>query len=357
MEKLLSVIMPTYNRAWIIEYSLNLIKNQVVRNAEDVELIVCNNASTDNTVEVINNYLKNNDFFKFVNYTTHVEIGISISRSIDNASGKYFLLWGDDDVPDPRMIDTYVDALKRYKDLGCIYSNRLQAFASDGQPLQKVSVFDKRFEKQEILFDNSETFIKTCYYGMTFLSVDLLSVDAWKKGKFLYNKEHFGFEYLAPFLYGISGSKCLYINYPMCIQRLLEKPRYIEKWVLYFYVGLPRALKQMEDLGVITNWQDMYKDYQYTKSDDAFINRFVSICLPNRNIYLPYVDEIVDYQKSRERKLIARSLRLPKLVFLLACKIIPLPRRTRGYLSSIRIIRGVVKLMKGFVLKVIKRGC
>lgn len=330
MGKLLSVVMPTYNRGWIIEYSLDLIKDQIVRNAMDVELIVCNNASTDNTVEVINNYLKNNEFFKFINYTEYAEIGISISRSIDNVTGKYFLLWGDDDVPNPRMIDTYVDTLKRYKDLGCIYSNRLQAFPSDGFSLREMHIFDKEFEKQEILFENSEDFIKRCYKGMTFLSVDLLSLDAWKKGKHLYNEEHYGFEYLAPFLYGISGTKCLYLNYPMCVQRHLEVPRYIDKWPLYIYIGIPRILKQMQELGVITEWEEAYSQYQYNRSDSDFIYHFVHRCLPNKKMYLPFIDEINAYQKSKERKLIARSLRLPGFIFLIMTKIIPLPRQIRN---------------------------
>lgn len=329
MGKLLSVIMPTYNRAWMITYSLDLIKDQIIRNAEDVELIVCNDASSDNTADVINEYMADNHFFRFVNYTTYAEVGINISRSIDNASGKYFLLWGDDDVPCPGMIDVYVEVLKRHGDLDCIYSNRLQAYPSDGNELREMHVFDKQFVKQEVIFDNSEEFIKTCYKGMTFLSVDLLSMSAWKKGRHLYNEGHFGFEYLAPFLYGISGTKCLYLNYPMCIQRHLEVPRYIDKWPLYLYVGIPRVLKQMEGLGVLTNWEATYKQYHYNVSNDDFIYHFIRRCLPNKKMYLPYIDEIIEYQKSIERKCVAKAFRLPSILFVLLCMVIPMPRKIK----------------------------
>ena len=80
--------------------------------------------------------------------------------------------------------------------------------------------------------ENGCDFVRERWRGMTFVSADLVSVRAWKKGMELYPNNHLGWEFLAPVLYGISGGKCLYLNYPLCIQRWLYQPGYRVKWAI-----------------------------------------------------------------------------------------------------------------------------
>tara|TARA_B100001027_G_scaffold190153_1_gene143946 strand:+ start:116 stop:307 length:192 start_codon:yes stop_codon:yes gene_type:complete len=53
----ISVIMPSYNRAYCIERALNSLLKQTFKN---FELIVIDNYSTDNTEEIVNKYKKKN---------------------------------------------------------------------------------------------------------------------------------------------------------------------------------------------------------------------------------------------------------------------------------------------------------
>ena len=311
MEKLLSVIMPTYNRAWILEYSLSLIKNQIKRNSEDVELIICNNASPDNTYDVIKRIQEEDTFFSFVSYEDYAEIGISISRSIDNATGKYFLLWGDDDVPDPYMIDILVQKLKQYPDIDCIHFNRMQANPGEQYGLINMNVFYKEHTLPDQLYTNSKEFIKERYRGMCFLSVCLLKKSAWEKGKTIYTTEHFGFEFLAPFLYGISGGKCLYLSYPLCIQRFMLVPQYNDKWPLYIYVGIPRVLKCLESLNAIDSWKECYSNYHSIASNFDFVYHILYIVCNNKKIYLEHYDEMYSNMNSNFRRLLFKLVKSP----------------------------------------------
>jgi len=52
----LSICIPTYNRAEYLDKSLNSIVSQKEFNSEDVELVISDNSSTDNTEEVVNKY-------------------------------------------------------------------------------------------------------------------------------------------------------------------------------------------------------------------------------------------------------------------------------------------------------------
>jgi len=317
MSKLLSIVMPTFNRAWILPYSLSLIKDQIVRNADDVELIICNNAATDDTESVLRG-LENDGWFRFINYTDHKEIGISISRSIDNASGKYFLLWGDDDIPNPRMVDILVDALKRYPDIDGIHFNRMQGYADSSlqqKEMENLRVFYKTIEEPEIKYESSKDFARNCFRGMAFLSVNLLSREAWEKGKQIYTADHLGFEFLAPFLYGLSGKKCLYISYPLCIQRCLKRPIYREKWPAYLYVGIPRALKDLEKHDVIDGWKEHYHIFtsnsQFRSSFVGYVNNIVYWATRDKKYYAPLVNEINQSQDSFFRKLVTYTIYLP----------------------------------------------
>ena len=314
MSKLLSIIMPTFNRGWILEYSLGLIKEQIIRNKNDVEFIVCNNASQDNTSEIIEKVLKEDNFFKFVNYDEYVEIGISLSRSIENGTGKYFMLLGDDDIPDPYMIDVIVASLKKYPDLACVHFNRMQGNPSDNWGLKNLNVFYKDHSVPEILYTSSKEFIKERYRGMCFLSCYAISKEAWIKGQSIWTKEHFGFEYLAPILYGISGGNCLYLSYPLCIQRFLEVPQYIDKWPLYVYVGIPRVLQCLEQLGCIDNWRECYNNYHSAANNDDYVGHILMIASKQKDIYLPYYDEIYSNISTKFRHSILKLIKLPNWI-------------------------------------------
>ena len=68
-DKILSIIIPTYNRAEMLLYTLSFFKEQILRNQDKVELIVCDNASTDCTKETLFQYHNASVFFKIVTYT------------------------------------------------------------------------------------------------------------------------------------------------------------------------------------------------------------------------------------------------------------------------------------------------
>ena len=45
--KLLSILIPTYNRAEVLKFTLSFFESQIIRNSDVVELIVCDNNSDD----------------------------------------------------------------------------------------------------------------------------------------------------------------------------------------------------------------------------------------------------------------------------------------------------------------------
>lgn len=88
-----SIIIPCYNQGHFLGDALNSILNQ---DYENFEVIIINDGSTDNTIEITSNYLKKDSRFKLVNQKNQ---GLSAARNtgLKNASGKFILFLDADD--------------------------------------------------------------------------------------------------------------------------------------------------------------------------------------------------------------------------------------------------------------------
>lgn len=56
-----SVIVPTYNRKKLLNYTLESLSKQTM-NKEEYEIIICDDGSNDNTFELIRKYEKNDEY-------------------------------------------------------------------------------------------------------------------------------------------------------------------------------------------------------------------------------------------------------------------------------------------------------
>lgn len=57
--KILSIVLPTYNRAKFLPRTLSAFQEQMERNRDKVSFLVCDNASTDGSEEILKTINKN----------------------------------------------------------------------------------------------------------------------------------------------------------------------------------------------------------------------------------------------------------------------------------------------------------
>lgn len=110
---LVSVIVPTYNRASLLTQSIDSLLAQTYPN---IELIVVNDGSTDNTNEVIRPYLDK------VIYVTKNNGGCGDAKNtgIRVATGEYITHLDDDDLMMPTRIERLVQFLKQNTQAGLV---------------------------------------------------------------------------------------------------------------------------------------------------------------------------------------------------------------------------------------------
>ena len=104
---LVSVIIPTYNRANLIKRSVESVLNQTYKN---LELIIVDDGSTDNTKEVIDSI--NDDRIVYIKQENQGACAAR-NKGIDAAKGKYIAFHDSDDVWHLNKLELQINALKQ----------------------------------------------------------------------------------------------------------------------------------------------------------------------------------------------------------------------------------------------------
>ena len=159
-QPLLSICIPTWNREKILQDSLNRFKEQLTEiNADDIELYVSDNASTDSTPNVVRRFIEQGLPITYNRNSENVGAARNFIRCIQWSKGKYIWLLGDDDFLQPGALKLIVDTLKK-SDFGLLH---LYALGS------------KREEPQ--IIDNVKEFIHKVSYYATFMSGNIFNRD------------------------------------------------------------------------------------------------------------------------------------------------------------------------------------
>lgn len=118
----LSVIICNYNNDWCIERALNSIPKR-----NDIQVIIVDDGSTDNSDTIIRNYIQNNPIFSYKYIKNNANYGLGITRKIvqNFIEGEYFAILDCDDYfytnEFNSILDNYLD-----KNYDIIFFNQKQ---------------------------------------------------------------------------------------------------------------------------------------------------------------------------------------------------------------------------------------
>ena len=119
---LLSICISTYNRGPWLAVNLRNMFNQAPAELDDVEFLVVDNTSTDNTEEVIQPYLHRKDF-RFVRNKKNVGMLGNLRLTAHEARGEYIWIVGDDDLLTAGTISRIVAVLHAHRGVALVYPN------------------------------------------------------------------------------------------------------------------------------------------------------------------------------------------------------------------------------------------
>jgi len=109
-DPLVSIGLPVYNGERYLDAALRSLVDQTYAN---IELIICDNASTDATSEICLKYTRSDPRVKYFRNETNIGGANNHNLCFGHANGKYFRWAAHDDVLSPDLIEKCVDFLER----------------------------------------------------------------------------------------------------------------------------------------------------------------------------------------------------------------------------------------------------
>lgn len=129
-QPLVSICIPTYNGE---QYVADALASVVAQTYKNLEIILSDDASTDRTVEIAQNFqAKHPSSFKIF---THAQYGLveNWNFCISQAKGKYIKLLCQDDWLEPNCIEALVDLAEKDEAIGLVFSRRGVAFTEESK--------------------------------------------------------------------------------------------------------------------------------------------------------------------------------------------------------------------------------
>lgn len=112
-----TILMTVYNNEKYIRTAIFSILNQTFK---DIELLLINDCSTDNTDKIISSF--NDKRIRYYKNNKNIGISHSLNKGIALANGKYTARMDGDDICYPQRIERQVSYLDRNKDYGLVGS-------------------------------------------------------------------------------------------------------------------------------------------------------------------------------------------------------------------------------------------
>lgn len=146
--RLVSVVMPTYNAAKYIGEAIESILKQTYKN---VELLIVDDDSNDGTVEIITEFIKKDDRIQLIRGNKQ-GIGGALNLGIGIARGEYIARMDADDISLPMRIEKQVEYMEQNNDVG-VCATQIQRFLHNKiDDKQLPEVFTDQDIKSGMLF-------------------------------------------------------------------------------------------------------------------------------------------------------------------------------------------------------------
>lgn len=118
---MVSVCIPTYNGEEFIAAALHSLVNQTYTS---IEIIISDDASNDNTLEIVNNFMADKDLNITILHHKPGRIGSNWNHCLDYAQGKYIKFLFQDDMLLPDCIEKMVAIIEHNPEIGLTVSKR-----------------------------------------------------------------------------------------------------------------------------------------------------------------------------------------------------------------------------------------
>jgi abequosyltransferase len=252
---ILSICIPTYNRAEKLQQCLNHIvcqfNNESTKNA--IEVVVSDNASQDNTIQVVKKFQESFDNIKYFRNEKNLGIDKNIINSVVMANGKYCWHIGDDDFIQNGSLKFLVGFLSK-KEIALLTVDS-HLFTDTDKSLKEDHGINEKF----IIYSNSpEEFYKKGYCQGT-LGVFIFQRDLWLKVDRKSYEEFWSYYEIILKMLPSSHLPLAHLNYPLLFMG--QDYRWSEGGTAFFtFINAINTYKKLKEFGYSGEFVQNEKD-------------------------------------------------------------------------------------------------
>lgn len=144
----ISVIMGVYNLSPRYKRAIQSILDQTFSN---FEFIICDDKSTDNTLQILKNIAKKDNRIKIISNKKNMGLGASLNHCLKFARGKYIARMDDDDVSVKDRFKVELDFLKKHPEYSFVSSSY---YIDDGSNDYRLKEMEEKPSKESFLWNS-----------------------------------------------------------------------------------------------------------------------------------------------------------------------------------------------------------
>ena len=187
MNKLLTIAIPTFNRAQLLDKQLTWLAQAIKGFEDDCEILVSDNSSTDNTQEVIQKWQRTLSNITFKSNKNSKNLGAikNIMYCLNSTATKYVWTIGDDDPIQDRAIAYVISKLKQHEDLSLLFLNFSGRNQITGEPVHPPTIVGNRWFDIDSEDGNGKAIFEHCFSksigAVIFLTATVYRTDLVKR--------------------------------------------------------------------------------------------------------------------------------------------------------------------------------
>lgn len=117
---LISIVLPTYNGSRYIRQS---IESCLAQSFQNFELIIVNDCSTDNTLEIVREYAKADERIVVINNVFNKKLPLSLNTGFEKARGTYYSWTSDDNFYAKDALATMIKVFEQDNTIDLVYAD------------------------------------------------------------------------------------------------------------------------------------------------------------------------------------------------------------------------------------------
>lgn len=147
MNKLLTIAIPTYNRAELLDKQLSWLAKAIQGFESECEILISDNCSTDDTQAVIQKWQIKLSNITFRSNKNSENLGVmrNILYCLSSVTTKYVWTIGDDDSVQDRAIAYVINKIKQHENLSLLFLNFSGRNKITGEPVHPPTIVGNRW--------------------------------------------------------------------------------------------------------------------------------------------------------------------------------------------------------------------